>query len=152
VSLEDILVVLLLSLAPVSECRGAIVYGLAKGLDPLLTLVTSIVGNIAPALLLPKVLDRLEFFVARTRLSSLYSNYIDHVRRRVRPYVEKYGVPGLTLFVAIPLPATGVYTGAVAAHVLGIRRGEIALSLGAVAAALLVFAAAWPMRVLSTWA
>lgn len=145
-SVEDLAIILLLSLAPLSECRGAIVYGALKGLDPSLTLLLSIAGNVAPAFVLPRLLSKLEEFVLRTELSTIYVRYIGYARRRVEPYVERYGFLGLTIFVSIPLPITGVYTGSLAAHVLGVKRQELALSLGVVLAAMLTFISTYLLR------
>ncbi len=136
----DLVVVFLLSLLPVSESRGSVIYGLAQGLDPLQVIAVSIVGNSIPAIVLPRVLDYVEKAAVRFGLGALYLKYIERVRRRGRKYVEKWGYIGVTLFVAVPLPTSGVYSGALLAHVLGLRRIEPALVSGAVIAALLVYA------------
>lgn len=62
----------------------------------------------------------------------LYLRYLDGARRRAFKYVIKYGFAGLLLFVAVPLPATGVWTGAIVAYLFGMdkKRSIPALLLG----------------------
>ncbi len=136
----DLIAVFLLSLLPVSESRGSVIYGLARGLDPLQVIAVSIIGNSIPAIVLPRILDYVERIATRFGLGALYLKYIERVRRRGRKYVERWGYIGVALFVAVPLPTSGVYSGALLAHVLGLRRVEPALVSGAVIAALLVYA------------
>lgn len=63
------------------------------------------------------------------RVACLYIRYLERVRGRAKGFVERYGVIGLSLFVAIPLPLTGVWTGALAGYVLGFPRRKLILSL-----------------------
>lgn len=69
---------------------------------------------------------------------------LESVRAKAHTLVEKYGVLGLAVFVAIPLPGTGAYAGTAAAWLLGMdkRKGFLAVSLGVVGAFLIVWAAA----------
>lgn len=128
--------VFLLAASPILECRGAIPYGFYAGLSPLEVYVLSLLGNLMPVL--PLFLG-LRAFERRFR-HFLVVRYLDSVRRRVAPYVEKYGVMGLALFVAIPLPFTGAWTGTIAAYVLGIDVKKMCLSVvvGVICAALIV--------------
>ena len=63
------------------------------------------------------------------RVAGLYIRYLERVRGRAKGFVERYGVIGLSLFVAVPLPLTGVWTGALAGYVLGFPRRKLILSL-----------------------
>lgn len=151
-TVDKILQVLLLSLLPTFEGRYALLYGIAVGLSPVLSLAVASVGVV----LLSTVLSTAFGFIDRIllRLSStasflkfvgrLYTKYILSARRRAKPYVDRYGVLGLTIFVAIPLPATGVWTGALAAYVLGFsrRRTLLSLVLGGMISNIITFAMA----------
>ena len=125
--MEQLFITVILAMTPIIEGRGAVVYGIAAGLDPITAFTAAAIGNAVPALALPRAL---RFIEARIRWR-LYHRYVNSVRSRGQKYVEKYGMPGLVIFVAVPLPASGVYSGAVLAHVLGVRRAEIALLIGA---------------------
>ncbi|MDO8949629.1 MAG: small multi-drug export protein [Actinomycetota bacterium] len=70
---------------------------------------------------------------------------LEKVREKARPLVDKYGMLGLAVFVAIPLPGTGAYSGTAAAWLLGMdkMKGFIAVSLGVVGMFLIVWLATW---------
>ncbi len=68
---------------------------------------------------------------------------LERARNKAHPYVERYGVLGLAVFVAIPLPGTGAYSGSVAAWLLDMEwhKAFLAVSLGVSGAFCLVWAA-----------
>ncbi len=113
--------VLFVSAMPVSELRGGIPLALYLGFDPLTSYLTALLGNLIPIPFVLYTLNFVERFVQRTPLSKLYSKLIERVERR-RVAIEKYGYLGLTLFVAIPLPVTGAWTGALLSSILGLDR------------------------------
>ncbi len=61
----------------------------------------------------------------------LFGVILERSRRKVHAKVEKYGYAGLALFVAIPLPITGAYTGTLGAWVLGMERRKTLLAVAA---------------------
>lgn len=133
----------LLSMVPIVELRGSIPLGIgAFGLDPWLTYVLSVVGDIVPAVALAYALPPIER-VLRMRIRAVDRGltwwYSRVVRKFAREY-ERWGALGLVIFVAIPLPMTGSWSGIVAAHLFNIRRwrGIGLVSLGVVIAGLIV--------------
>ena len=139
--LERVLVVLTTAATPVVELRGAIPVGLALGLTPWQAWVWSVLGNLlpVPALLLGTRtglgwLGRLPWVHKRIRVWGERSS------SRLATQVRRWGLLGLAVFVAIPLPGTGAWTGAVAASLLGIKPGPAlaAIALGVAVAGLLV--------------
>ena len=70
----------------------------------------------------------------------MFNKYLDNLRKRGKPKVEKYGFWGLTLFVAIPLPITGAYTGTILAWLLGMdwRKAFPAVGMGVIVAGVVV--------------
>ncbi len=130
--------VFLLSLIPTFEGRYAIVYGIGRGYPLWETLLAASLGVLLLSLVLPAALpyiDRLMLWLEGTflrKVAHLYLYYVERVRRKAHPYVEKWGFIGLTIFVAIPLPGTGVWTGALAAYLLAIEKRQTvpALILG----------------------
>lgn len=125
---------------PVVELRGAIPAGVAAGLAPRAACIAAIVGNLLPIpiiiLLVRQVFDWLR---QRPRLAPR----IDNLERRAHlkgRLVRKYRLLGLTLFVAIPLPGTGAWTGALIAALLDIRLRHAlpAITLGVVIAGSIV--------------
>ena len=106
---------------PVVELRGAIPAGAAAGLNPWLACIAAVIGNLLPVpfiiLLVRRVFDWL-------RKHPFFAPKIDALERTAHlkgRLVRKYRLLGLTLFVAIPLPGTGAWTGALVAAFLDIR-------------------------------
>lgn len=106
---------------PVVELRGAIPAGAAAGLNPWLACIAAVIGNLLPVpfiiLLVRRVFDWL-------RKHPFFAPKIDALERTAHlkgRMVRKYRLLGLTLFVAVPLPGTGAWTGALVAAFLDIR-------------------------------
>ena len=136
--MNSFLEVFLLSLVPTFEGRYAIVYGIGRGYPLWETLLSASLGVLTLSLLLPALLpyiDRIMLWLEKTplrKVAHLYLHYVERVRKKAHPYVERWGFIGLTIFVAIPLPGTGIWTGALAAYILGIEKKQTvpALILG----------------------
>ena len=139
--MHDALLVILTTVVPVSELRGGIPLGIALGLEPWLVFVVAVTTNI------------LIFFPTRLALSWFYksvftriphfNDYLVRVRRHGEPKIRKYGLLGLLLFVAVPLPITGAYTGTVLSWLLAMewKRSFIAVAIGVVCAGIIVMLA-----------
>ncbi|WP_048152109.1 COG2426 family protein [Palaeococcus ferrophilus] len=130
--------VFLLSLIPTFEGRYAIVYGIGKGYPLWGTLLAATLGVLLLSFVLPAVLpyiDRFMLWLEGTplrKVAPLYLYYLEGVRIKAHPYVERWGFIGLVIFVAVPLPGTGVWTGSLAAYLFAIERRQTvpALILG----------------------
>ncbi len=136
---REIALTLLMTVSPVFELRGGIPLGiLYYGLDPLFTFFIAIIAN---ALIFFPIFFALRLFYEKvlSRIP-LFNKYLDSVRKRGKPKVEKYGFWGLALFVAIPLPITGAYTGTILAWLLGMdwRKAFPAVGLGVIVAGVIV--------------
>ncbi|MFH1996657.1 MAG: small multi-drug export protein [Candidatus Omnitrophota bacterium] len=116
---------------PISELRGAIPAGLALGLTPGKAFILSVLGNMIPVLpilfLMEPVTDRLRNIPV---LKKYFDWFFERTRRRAE-VVQRYEALGLILFVAIPLPMTGAWTGCAAASLFKIKRGYAILSIAA---------------------
>jgi len=133
-----LLEVFLLSLVPTFEGRYAIVYGIGKGYSLSGTLIMASLGALLLSLALPLLLPLIDWIMLKLeetslgKFAELYLRYVERVRKKAHPYVEKWGFLGLVVFVAIPLPGTGVWTGSLAAYIFGIekRKAISALIIG----------------------
>jgi uncharacterized membrane protein len=118
---KDILVTLLLAMAPISELRGAIPYAWSQGMNHIWAYILAVGGNIIPVIPLLLFLGPVSRFLRRfSFFDKFFTWWFTRTLRRSR-LVEKYEALGLILFVMIPLPITGAWTGSVAAFLLGIR-------------------------------
>ena len=121
-----IILTFLISMVPVLELRGAIPIGVAHGLDYRIAIAVSILGNLVPVpfivLFIRKIFawlrtksERLNGFVTRMEQRALKKS--DTVRR------ARFW--GLFLFVAIPLPGTGAWTGTLAGSILDMKFKDV---------------------------
>jgi uncharacterized membrane protein len=139
--MNPILKVIIFSLLPVSELRGSIPVGLSSGLPLSLVFPTAVLSNV---LVFPIFYFFLTFIHGLLMKLTLYRKsfdyFLERTRRKVGPKVDKYGYLGLTLFVAIPLPVTGAYTGTLGAWFFKMkkRKSFFAVLLGVVVAGLIV--------------
>lgn len=110
-----------LAATPIVELRGAIPAGIAMGLDPWTVYFLSVAGSTFPVpfliLFFRKILEFMEHRGYFKKLTDFLNN---HVQKKARK-LKKASVMGLFVFVAIPLPSTGAYTGSVLASVFDIR-------------------------------
>ena len=125
-ALEDFLVrtvgvrfgVFLCSMIPIIELRGSVILGAALSLPWWQTFLISIVGNMLPIpfilLLLRWVLEKMK----KTKLFGGMARWLERKAEKNRGKVDKYGFWGLCLLVAIPLPGTGAWTGALVASLM----------------------------------
>jgi len=136
---KEIALTLLITILPISELRGGIPLGILKyELDPLFIFCIAVIAN---ALIFFPVFFALRLFYDKllSRIP-LFDRYLDNLRKRGEPKVEKYGFWGLFLFVAVPLPITGAYTGTILAWLLGMdwRKAFPAVGLGVIVAGVVV--------------
>jgi uncharacterized membrane protein len=137
--MQKIAQVLLATVLPISELRGGIPLGITLGLDPWLTFSVAVVVN---ALIFFPVFFALRLFYDKFLFRvPLFGRYLDGLRKRGKPMVDKYGFWGLFLFVAVPLPFTGAYTGTILAWLLDMdwKKALPAVALGVVVAGIIVF-------------
>ncbi len=122
-------VVVILSALPISEVRGGIPAGMIMGLPLYQILPLAIVSNVVSVI--PVVLG-FNWVAQRLADKPLLGQLITRLIRRARAkeaLVNKHGVWAVTLFVAIPLPVTGAWTGSVVAAVFGMRFGRVLFCL-----------------------
>ena len=113
---------MLVSMIPVIELRGGLPFGVALGLPYYLAFPAAVIGNLIPAPFIIVYIRRI-FEVMRKYLPSL-NGLVDKLEKKAHlkgQKVQRYQYLGLWLFVAIPLPGTGAWTGCLAAAFLGMR-------------------------------
>lgn len=116
------LLTMLVSMIPVIELRGGLPFGVAMGLPYYLAFPAAVVGNLIPAPFIIVYIRRV-FELMRKYLPKL-NGLVDKLEKKAHlkgKKVQKYQYLGLWLFVAIPLPGTGAWTGSLAAAFLGMR-------------------------------
>lgn len=143
--LPDALVVMLIAALPVIELRGAIPAGFMMGMNPWLVFVLALVGNMLPIPFILLLLGPISRVCMKVRAGRVFFEWLFARTRRKTAKIEKYETLGLTVFVAIPLPATGGWTGAMAAFLLGLsfRHAMWSIFLGVTIAGLIMLVLSW---------
>lgn len=113
-----------IAMIPVIELRGAIPIGISTGLSPWAAFTAAVFGNLLPVPLIMLLVRRIFNWLRRAKW---WGPRIESLERRAYlkgRKVQKYRLPGLILLVAVPLPGTGAWTGALVADMLNIRMKE----------------------------
>lgn len=135
------LIVVIISMIPVIELRGSIPIAiLLFNIHWLEAAILSIIGNMIP---IPFILLLINWFfalISKVKIGRKITEWLFIRTKRKGKSIEKYEAIGLAIFVGIPLPGTGGWTGALAANIFGIKfwRAMLCIFLGVVMAALIV--------------
>ncbi|WP_343219393.1 MULTISPECIES: COG2426 family protein [Pseudoflavonifractor] len=118
----EFILTLLVSMLPVVELRGGIPFGVAAGLPVWAAYLAAVIGNLLPVPFIVVYIQRIFMFMRQNmpRLNSV----VDKMEQKAHlksASVLKYQYLGLAIFVAIPLPGTGAWTGALVAAFLDMR-------------------------------
>lgn len=136
----------LLSLLPIAELRGAIPFALANGAPVPAAFAIAVSANVLVAPIGWLFLSTLHGLLTRWRpYAAFFDRLVVRARRKVHDAVERWGYWGLAVFVAIPLPFTGAWTGILGAWVLGMDWKKViaAVAAGVLVAGIVVTAVAY---------
>jgi uncharacterized membrane protein len=137
----DILFTFLISISPFGEARAGIPYGELNGLPILLVFAIGLAANL---LIFPLFYRAIEFSKKYFSKNEFYKKSVIYLssraKSRTKTMIKKYGVWGLMVFVMIPLPVTGAYTGTIAAYIFRIsyKKSLIAISIGVTISSIMV--------------
>ena len=112
------LALLIISMFPIVELRGGIVAAALMGVDFIEAFLICIIGNLLPIPIILLFLDKIFAFLRRFRPFGKFVAWLDRKSEKNKGKVERWEFWGLVLFVAIPLPGTGAWTGALVANAL----------------------------------
>lgn len=136
------LIVFIISMLPILELRGGLIAASLLGLSPVESYLIAIVGNIIPVpfilLLINKILKAME--KSKFKLFNGIHAFLHKKIIKNKDSIEKYGFWGLVLFVGIPLPGTGAWTGSIIAAFLEMDRKKafLAVLLGMIMASIIM--------------
>ena len=128
---REFLSTLLFSMLPVVELRGGIPFGVACGLDFHLAYIAAVIGTALPVPFIIKFTRRVIEFLKRN-VKGMREG-LERLENRIHiksDLVRKYQKLGLFLFVAVPLPGTGAWTGSMIASFLDIRIKDAIIPIG----------------------
>lgn len=130
------LVVFIISLFPILECRGGMIAASLLGIDYWLAAIISVVGNLLPIPFIFLFIEKIFNMMKKTKYLGKIVTKIENKAMSKSEKITKYKRWGLLLFVGIPLPGTGAWTGALIAVLLklNLKDSVISICLGVVMA------------------
>ncbi len=139
----NLILTFLVATVPVLELRGAIPFGVARGLELHAAMGAAILGNLLPVPFIILFIRRIFAWLRKKneRFNALVTRLEERAEEKEQ-IVRRYAFWGLVVLVAIPLPGTGAWTGALVAAMMRmrLRRAMPAITLGVVIAAIAVAA------------
>ncbi|MFA6189974.1 MAG: small multi-drug export protein [Candidatus Staskawiczbacteria bacterium] len=141
--MTDLLQVFLLSMTPFGELRLSIPIGIALfNLNVFSVFLVSVIGNLIPATFLLLFLERISNYLSQksATIHKILTWWSEKTKSKHYEKVQKYGVVGLALFVGIPVPFTGAWTGALLATIMNLplKKSLLAILAGVIGAGLIV--------------
>jgi uncharacterized membrane protein len=114
---------IVLAMAPISELRGAIPYAVTIGNMPWQeAYVIAVIANFIPVIFILHWIGPVSEYLRRFSTFDRFFDWLFARTRRRGKMIERFEIIGLILFVAIPLPITGAWTGSLAAFLFGVRK------------------------------
>ncbi len=134
------LAIFVVSMIPVVELRGGIILGTALGMEWLEVFLICMAGNLVP---IPIIIILGRYVIERLGKTKMFGPAVEKYKAKTLSksgVIDKYGPWGLVLFVGIPLPGTGVWTGSVLALLMDLRMKKAipAMILGMVVAGVIM--------------
>lgn len=139
--LENLILTFFIAMVPVVELRGAIPFGVARGVGLWPAIIAAILGNLLPAPFIIRFIKRIFAWLRGRRMG------LDTLVRKLEARAEekedtvrRYAFWGLVILVAIPLPGTGAWTGSLVAALMDMpmKKALPAIAVGVVIAAVVV--------------
>ncbi len=137
----QILLTFLISMVPIVELRGALPVATGAGLDWRIAIIVAILGNMLPVPFI--IIFIRKIFEWMRKQNNFFGRIVEKLEDKAfskRDTIDKYGPWGLWIFVAIPLPGTGAWTGALIAALLDIplKKSFPAIAVGVITAGIIV--------------
>ena len=139
--MSDYLYALILSILPISELRGGIPLALLRGYPLWASYVGCVLANFLVGPIVFIFLNTIHRLLYGVNVYRIVFDWFERsVRKRTIRLIDRYGFWGVTIFVAIPLPVTGAYTGSVAAWLFNLdwKRSMLAVMVGVIIAGIIV--------------
>lgn len=114
-------VVFVISMVPILELRGGLVAAALLGIDYIKAVVICIIGNIIPIPFILLLINKIFDFMKKHNICKNLVLKLEEKAMGKSDKIQKYEFLGLLLFVGIPLPGTGAWTGSLIAALMGIK-------------------------------
>lgn len=136
--LKDWLILVLITFLPLVELRLSIPVGILSGtislpwgitlsglgLNPGWVFLIAAITNILLGFIIFNFVHLFDEGLRNSRIRKPYSKFMDRSHRKLHPYVERFGIFGIAIFIGIPIPGSGVYMGSLGAFMLGLNKKQ----------------------------
>lgn len=114
------IIVFIISMCPILELRGGLIAASLLNMDPVISYIICLIGNVLPIPFILWLITKILNWMRNSKFEKIkgIANWLDKKVEKNKGQIEKYGYLGLILFVGIPLPGTGAWTGCLIASVL----------------------------------
>jgi uncharacterized membrane protein len=121
--MNEIINIIWITFLPFLELRASIPYGILKANLPWVQVfVICVITNIILGAILYLLIDKIIKIATKIKaIDDIYQKYIEKMQKNINKYVDKYGELAVAIFIGIPLPGSGVYSGAIASYLLGLK-------------------------------
>jgi uncharacterized membrane protein len=118
------LIVFIISLMPLLELRGGLIAASLLNINPWTSYIICIIGNVIPVPFILLFINKILEWMSNSRIKWMNktANWLYKKAKKNKEKIDKYGYLGLVLFVGVPLPGTGAWTGCLAASVFNMNR------------------------------
>lgn len=141
---NSILIIIAITFLPFLELRASIPYGiLILKMHWFPVFIIAVITNIILGPIVYFFLNKvIHIFLKVKFINDIYQRYVEKTQKNIHKYVEKYGELAVAVFIGIPLPGSGSYSGALAAYLIGLgyKKFFIANVIGVLIAAVIVTA------------
>ena len=142
--IKEIFELVVVTFLPFLELRASIPYGILKlQMDWVLVFFVCVLVNAILGPIIYFFIDKvLHFFFFIDFVKRLWERRVEKMQKRIKKSVEKYGEWAVAVFIAVPLPGSGSYSGAIAAYIIGLSHKKFAIAnlIGVILAGLAVTA------------
>ena len=136
------IIVFMISMCPILELRGGLIAASLLGMNPWLSYLICMIGNILPIPFILWLINKILKWMRNSKSKKIngIASWLDKKVDKHKGQIEKYGYLGLILFVGIPLPGTGAWTGCLIASVLEMdkKKSFLAAMLGVILASIIM--------------
>ena len=118
------ILIFIISLMPILELRGGLLAATLLNVNPVSAYIISIIGNVLPVPFILLFIKKILTWMGKSKVKMLKKivKKLENKVEKNKHKIEKYGYLGLVLFVGIPLPGTGAWTGCLLAALLDMNR------------------------------
>ena len=133
-------IVFIISMLPMLESRGGLLAATILDLDFVPGFIISILGNILPIPIVLLFLDKILRWLEKYKVTKNFVKKLENKILSKKKQIEKYGYIGLILFVGIPIPGTGAWTGSALAVLLNMNKKKsfVYIILGIILASIIM--------------